>query len=139
MVVLTTNHVIDFVDSGDLRRAESAVAQAGSPAALVSSNRMVLPSLGVQWATSVNMRIFIGKHSSVQKEGSAIESERELRLVFAPHIPPCTEDVRKSFNALRLLIVHSFKNTETRPHVTQAILRSDGFWALYENDENRPP
>lgn len=93
LVTLTTNHVVDFVEGPDARKAERAVAQAGSPAALVSDDRRVLPALGIQWATAVNMRIFIGKRSKRHKDSSAA-SVRELRLVFAPHVPPYTIDVR---------------------------------------------
>lgn len=84
IAIVTTNQVTDLMrDPGDTKPKSQMVHTAGLH--LISSNREVVPSLGLAWANCVNTRIFLSKGPVA--EGQQSSGLRCMQIVFSPALP----------------------------------------------------
>ena len=70
--IITTNHVIDFIDDanftshvGSLASPKSSLGVAKRHSSFVTSERRVLPALGLRWSELVNARISLSRTSQL--------------------------------------------------------------------------
>ncbi|XP_057779863.1 DNA repair protein XRCC3 homolog [Salvia miltiorrhiza] len=95
LVVVMTNQVVDCISG-------SSNESIGNIETLRSSERNVIPALGLSWANCVNTRLMILKSNKINCEDGKSEAStstkcsktsRTLVVIFAPHLGPANCDI----------------------------------------------
>lgn len=89
LAVVVTNQVTDyFADHrGTFNRKDTATGGA----AMMTSGREVLPSLGLSWSNCINQRLLLSR-CQAQSVGTNCPGVRSLRVAFSPHLPSCQQN-----------------------------------------------
>jgi DNA-repair protein XRCC3 len=85
LAVVISNHVTDYFEPIEAPRRDPTPGSSPHSATsdiLMTSNRRVVPALGISWSQCVNTRLFL---SRVNYGPNTIR--RSIRVVFAPHLP----------------------------------------------------
>lgn len=84
LAVVVTNQITDYFD--DQRNTFDRKDTSTGGAAMITSGREVLPSLGLSWSNCINQRLLLSR-CQAQTAGTTSPGVRALRVAFSPNLP----------------------------------------------------